>query len=172
MTLFGYPPQDLAKTLAAIEGGERLRSLELGFSDDGSVTLIAMAAALGSLRELVLKGIQDQADSADVLGRSTTLKGLRVLILDACTVDEVGIGRLCRATFARGLERLELIGCGVTNDGASRLADEFPTDGRLKHLDLTGNHLSRAGERALQARFGEVLRGHIGKRDWPTRFYL
>ena len=172
LTLFGFAPHHLATTLAAIEGGERIRSLELGFSDDGSVTLIAMTAGLGAMRELVLKGIQGRSDVAHVLARSTTLEALQILILDTCTVDEEGIARLCRAPFARALVRLELINCGVTNSAAIRLTREFPTDGRLKHVDLTGNPLSAAATQALQHRFGAVLYSHFGKREWPTRYFL
>jgi hypothetical protein len=172
LTLMGYESPELAKTLAAIEGGERLRSLELGFTDDGSVKCIAGAPALGSLRELTLKAVQGREDVADTLGRTTTLKVLRVLILETCTVDDEGVARLCRAPFAAGVERLELVTCGLTNAGASHLAHYWPAATRLAHLDLTDNRISGAGWRAVRDRFGDVLKTRAGERKWPMRFYL
>ena len=166
-----FDTEGVNKTLAAIEP-ERLRSLELIFTGDGPIVSVASHAGLGGLRELYVKGIRDRIDVADVIGKSTTLKELRVLLLESCAVDAGGVARLCHAPFVTSLERLELVSCGLTNNAAMLLAREFPMKSSLSHLDLTGNHFSGAGLRALQTRFGERLKGYSGERPWPTRFYL
>jgi len=172
LTLMGYESPQFTKTMAAIEGGERLRSLEMGFTDDKSVKWIAGHPPFGSLRELILKGIQGREDVVDVLSQSSTLTGLRVLILEFCMTDDEGIARLCRAPFAAGLERLGLVNCQLTNASANHLAHYWPTTCRLSYLDLGDNRLSGAGLRAVHDRFGDSLKSSSDDRSWPTRFYL
>jgi hypothetical protein len=171
LTLATFDTNAVAKTLSAIDA-TRLRSLELVFTGEGAVELVARHPKLGGLREFVLKGIQGRVDLADVVGRSETLTGLRVLILDTCPVDDSGIARLCQSAFAAGLERLELRMCGLTSSAAGHLAREWPAAARLAHLDLTNNRISGRTLRELGDRFGDVLTTRSGERDWPTRFYL
>jgi uncharacterized protein (TIGR02996 family) len=172
LSLMDYSSKDLAKTLAAIEGGERLRSLEIGFTDDDSVTLVATARGLRWLRELILRGIKGRLDAAEVLSQSATLTSLRLLVIESCSVGDDGIARLCRAPFAAGLERLELVKCDVTNAGAIHLARYWPARNRLTHLDMSDNQIFGGGMSDVRDRFGDVLKSSFGNRPWPTRFYL
>jgi uncharacterized protein (TIGR02996 family) len=172
LSLMDYSSKDLAKTLAAIDNGERLRSLEIGVTNDDSVTLIATAPGLRRLRELFLRGIHGRLDVARVLSGSTTLGSLRLLFLESCTVDDDGIARLCRAPFATGLERLELIKCGMTTSAATHLARYWPAPNRLMHLDVSDNRIRAGGMSDLHDRFGDVLKSSVANRPWPTRFYL
>jgi uncharacterized protein (TIGR02996 family) len=171
LSLLAYDTEALGKTITAIDGGVRLRSLEIGFSQVESVALIARSRKLASLRELYLRGILGEGDCGDVLGATTTLTNLQLLYVELCSVSDEAVIRLLESPVAQSLQRLLLVNCGITDRGAAALIRAIPATTRLKQLDLSGNALTAAGWRLVQSRFPNA-RPTRSQVPWPARVHL
>jgi uncharacterized protein (TIGR02996 family) len=171
LSLLGYEPGAIRKTIAAIDGGERLRSLELGFTVEEAIADLAANPRLAGLRELIVRGVQETEDVAEIIAASSVFANLRVLMLDSCNVGHAGIDRLCRARFATKLDLLMILACGLTNEQARILARGWPDSSRLSLLDLTGNRMTESGWNAVRSRF-PTAEPTARNFPWPARFYL
>jgi Leucine-rich repeat (LRR) protein len=168
LTLLGYEADALRNTIRAIDGGGRLRSLELRFT---TIEAVSALAELGGLRELILAGVQG-GDPAEVLASGTNLTGLRTLIFDSCRISDFGASELRRSVFAARLERLEMISCGLTDRVAYELIGGFSASNSLTRLDLSQNRFSGSARNELENRFAGALVINTGDRPWPMRYYL
>jgi uncharacterized protein (TIGR02996 family) len=126
--------------------------------EEGIAKALARTAGLSRLRTLDLYGWWN-ADPVAALTRSTHLAGLTTLILGGS--DD--LGDAAAAAFAdagcrlSNLRRLHLANGLIGDEGARALA-RSPHLAGLEHLDFAGNPITRAGRRALVARFGERVR--------------
>jgi uncharacterized protein (TIGR02996 family) len=104
---------------------------------------------LARLRSLDLHASALGAGRTEGLARCDKLAGLRELNLGANSITARGTRALLRSRCLPELERLHLTLNRVGNDGFTDLATaSFP---RLRHLDLSSNHLDAAGARSLVA---------------------
>jgi hypothetical protein len=171
LSLLGFEPEAIRRTIAAIDGGARLRSLELGFTGEEAITDLVGNPGLCNLRELVVRGVQETEDIAEIIAASSVFVNLRVFMLENCNVGQVGLGQLCRAPFAPTLEVLMIVNCGVTNGQARILSRGWPSPSRLSVVDLGGNRNAESGWNAEARRLPTA--GPVGRDlPWPARFYL
>lgn len=132
-----------------------LRQMRL---EESTATALAEAPRLSRLRTLDLYGWW-HAHPVARIARSRHLAGLTTLILggtDELTGEDVGplYEAGCPLTSLRRLH----LAYGQMNDVAARWLAGAPHLAGLERLDVAGNPFTRAGRRALKARFGERVR--------------
>jgi uncharacterized protein (TIGR02996 family) len=164
---------DVARAVArskALGWLDSLRLDELGVGPAGARAL-AKAPALGRLRVLRLRGAAIGPDGAEALVASPRLPRLEALDLSGrgmgsevmANVGDAGLIRLAGCPGAGKLRVLVLEQNALTDAGARALAESPYLEGlRVLYLGFTDQQMTGAGRKALEARFGSVIRRSWG----------
>jgi len=105
------------------------------------------------VRDLVVIRSRVGPPGAQAIAGSRPLARLSQLVLDGGPLGDGGLASLATAPLS-GLRLLSLEGSGITDEGVRELLASESL-GRLKHLNLKKNTISKEMKRALRERYGQ-----------------
>lgn len=152
-SVFGLIPSGSAKTADAnlanqiaeqlATGSGRVELRDRGFSESDLKLLLGLPS-LDKATELDLSGNPLREDGAEVLARSSSIKGLRVLRLGRCKLGYVGAKALSALLELPELRELHLESNDLGDTGAAAMAYSDKL-GQLEVLNLRQNGISDQG---------------------------
>jgi uncharacterized protein (TIGR02996 family) len=119
----------------------------------------ALIAAIGKLTSLEVLDLEGCGISNLYwnLGFNFKLPALVDLDLSHNEITDAGVVNLLQTGLPRQLRRLILGGNPIGDRGAIELAQQWPRENRLEHLNMQFTNIGPLGQQALRARFGDKI---------------